>query len=226
MFAALPVFGLAFLQAVHLALSAFDDGVSVSLNGDTYVNKGLVGFGLIPSNFRESTGDTIGGIGSAIAIELGSWQVNTDGTFAGTFIVHPDRGFNVYVSLFFVRIPVISVDSDGTIDYQARTHNIDFVLNPYYGDANLTFADAQKTLNLTYISTLLEFDRNHTNTSGLDALAVRPAQKKSVTVPLPDPQMPIPSLEENHLTIDAEGIVVNTDGTHASGPSVALPFLI
>lgn len=69
--------------------------VSVKLNGQTYVNKGLVGFGLIPSNFRESTGDTLGGIGSAIAIKYGTWKA-TNTSFEGTFVVHPDRGFNVY----------------------------------------------------------------------------------------------------------------------------------
>ena len=31
--------------------------------------QGLVGFGLIPSDFKDSTGDTLGGIGSALAIK-------------------------------------------------------------------------------------------------------------------------------------------------------------
>lgn len=72
-------------------------------------------FGLIPSNFTDSTGtvmhisplytiidtvnpmpgDTLGGIGSAIAIKRGSFVSNSNGTFAGTFITQPDRGFNV-----------------------------------------------------------------------------------------------------------------------------------
>ena len=56
-----------------------------------------MGFGLIPSDFIESTGDTIGGIGSAIAIKRGTWTARSDGTFTGTLVVHPDRGFNVYV---------------------------------------------------------------------------------------------------------------------------------
>lgn len=69
--------------------------ISVKLNGQTYVNKGLVGFGLIPSNFRESTGDTLGGIGSAMAIKYGTWKATKTG-FEGTLVVHPDRGYNVY----------------------------------------------------------------------------------------------------------------------------------
>ena len=88
--------------------------VSVSLSGAAYVNKvrsscdchifypsinsflqGLVAFGLIPSNFKESTGDTLGGIGSAVAIKPASWKSNSDGSYSGTFVAHPDRGYNV-----------------------------------------------------------------------------------------------------------------------------------
>jgi hypothetical protein len=59
----------------------------------------LVGFGRIASNFTESTGDTLGGIGSAIAIKYGSWKADSSGkTFTGTLVVQPDRGFNVYVA--------------------------------------------------------------------------------------------------------------------------------
>lgn len=64
--------------------------------------KGLVGFGLIPSDFRESTGDTLGGIGSAIDLKHGSFgRTGSDGSFKGTFIMLPDRGFNMYVSFSF-----------------------------------------------------------------------------------------------------------------------------
>lgn len=43
------------------------------------------------------SGDTLGGIGSAIAIKPGSFKQNGDGTFGGTLITQPDRGFNVFV---------------------------------------------------------------------------------------------------------------------------------
>ena len=58
--------------------------------------QGLVGFGLIPSNFRDSIGDTMGGIGSAITLKRGTWKRSHDGTYTGTLLVQPDRGFNVY----------------------------------------------------------------------------------------------------------------------------------
>jgi hypothetical protein len=171
--------------------------VPVSLNGVTYINKGLVGFGLIPSNFKESTGDTLGGIGSAIAIKLGTWNAATDGSYTGTFVVHPDRGYNVI----------------STIDYQARQHEIDFVLHPYYDTASLSFTAAQQTLQLTYKNTVLQFERNNTKTSGLDALAVRAAGSGFPSIINADPQLPIPSNALPHLSLDIEGIVALTDGT-------------
>jgi hypothetical protein len=67
----------------------------VTIRGRTFVNKGLVGFGLIPHDARESTGDTIGSIGSAIAIKPGTWRSVKGGKFKGTLVVHPDRGYNV-----------------------------------------------------------------------------------------------------------------------------------
>ncbi|EIN10940.1 hypothetical protein PUNSTDRAFT_133002 [Punctularia strigosozonata HHB-11173 SS5] len=170
---------------------------STTLAGKTFVNKGLVAFGLIPSNFTESTGDTIGGIGSAIALKRGSFQRHANGTYTGTIIVQPDRGFNVIT----------------TINYQGRQHSIDFTLTPYYGTSALSFSDAQQTLKLNYKSTLLYFDRGHVKTSGLDALGIRPAEDGSPQDSLADPVMPIPNSTFNHLSVDAEGLVLNADGS-------------
>ncbi|KAJ7863981.1 esterase-like activity of phytase-domain-containing protein [Mycena olivaceomarginata] len=180
---------------VQAAASA---AVSVSLGGVTYVNQGLVGFGRIPSNFTESTGDTLGGIGSAITIKPGTWQELSNGSFTGTLVVQPDRGFNVI----------------STIDYQARRHELDFVLTPYYNSPNLSFAAAQKTFTLTYKNTVLEVERNNTKTSGLDPGAIRAAAPGFGTNPLADPQMPIASTAEPHLSVDAEGVVANADGSY------------
>ncbi|GLB38603.1 putative esterase-like activity of phytase [Lyophyllum shimeji] len=182
--------------AAHSARAA-SFPVPVSLNGITYVNKGLVGFGFIPSNFRESTGDTLGGIGSGIDIKFGTWRQTSAGTYTGTFVVTPDRGFNV----------------DGTMDFQARQHEIDFVFTPYYGSANLKSAGAQKTLALTYKNTVLRSERSHTKTSGLDPTAVRAAQSGYPQAVAADPEVPIASTSLPHLALDVEGIVSNSDGT-------------
>lgn len=55
----------------------------------------MVAFGLIPADFKDSTGDTFGGVGSAIAIQRGTWTQNSNGSYSGSLIVQPDRGFNM-----------------------------------------------------------------------------------------------------------------------------------
>ncbi|PPQ72093.1 hypothetical protein CVT26_006871 [Gymnopilus dilepis] len=169
---------------------------SATLDGVIYLNKGLVGFGLIPSNVTDSTGDTLGGYGGALAFKLGTFK-ESNGVYSGTLLARPDRGFNV----------------NGPIDYQARQHEIDFVLTPYYGTANLTFQAAQQTLQLTYRDTTLMFERQGKKTSGLDGDGVRAAQTGFQTNPLLDPALPIDSASDNRLVLDVEGVVANSDGT-------------
>ena len=102
--------------------------------------------------------------------------------------------------------------SETTIDYQARQHEIDFILTPYTKSKKLSFEDAQKTLKLSYQKTTLMFERNGVKTSGLDGLAVRPAQSEYPQVANADPEMPIPSSNYSHLSIDVEGLVAAADG--------------
>jgi hypothetical protein len=103
--------------------------------------------------------------------------------------------------------------NNGPMDYQARQHEIDFVLTPYTGSPNLSFTSAQKTLKLTYGNTTLMFEHNGKKTSGLDSTAVRAAQPGSQNNPFLDPQMPIVSTADNRLVLDVESLVGNQDGT-------------
>ncbi|KXN82128.1 hypothetical protein AN958_03182 [Leucoagaricus sp. SymC.cos] len=167
----------------------------VTLDGVTYINKGIVAFGLIPSDFKESTGDTIGGIGSAIALKPGTWSVGASGQFNGTLIVHPDRGYNV----------------EGTVNYQARHHEIDFTMTPYYDSKKLTYSAAQKTLILQYKKTVMEYGVSGKTTSGLDPQGVRmPSQATNSSFPQP---LPIVSASDDRLVLDVEGIIANADGS-------------
>jgi mRNA-degrading endonuclease toxin of MazEF toxin-antitoxin module len=166
--------------------------------------QGIVAFGLIPSNAKDSTGDTIGGIGSAIAIQPGSWNAKSDGTFTGKLVVQPDRGYNMRVPLACLAYhSELTPFSISTVDYQARQHEIDFTLTPYYDDDDLSFKKSQKTLALTYKSTLLYTGPNGQKTSGLDAL------NKTAT----NPPIPLPNSTYQHASFDCEGLVLNNDGT-------------
>lgn len=115
--------------------------------------------------------------------------------------------------------------SDHTIDYQARHHVVDFEFTPYYGVTPLSFTDAQKTLQLEYRKTVLHWDRKHTKTSGLDPLGVRPHQRGFPRDPHADPEMPIANATYDHLSVDAEGLVVNDDGTYVTAASPRLLHL-
>ncbi|KAJ3848209.1 esterase-like activity of phytase-domain-containing protein [Lentinula lateritia] len=159
---------------------------------------GIVGFGLIPSNFTDSLGDTLGGIGSGIAFKQTTWRSLSNGSYTGTLVVHPDRGYNVI----------------STVDYRSRQHEVDFIFTPYNGTDDLDFESAQTTLQLTYVNTILQFDRGGGNTSGLDALAVRAAESGFPTVAVADPEMPIANETYQHLTIDAEGLIAASDGSY------------
>lgn len=52
-------------------------------------------FSLSTSPLETYQGDTIGGIGSAIALKRGTFAKGPNGSFKGTLVVQPDRGFNV-----------------------------------------------------------------------------------------------------------------------------------
>ncbi len=104
------------------------------------------------------------------------------------------------------------IHRDGTIDWQGRQHQIDFVLTPYYAADNLDFDDALDTLKLTYRDTLLYTERTAQKTTGLDALAVRPAQTVSNNITIADPALPVAATNK-HLSLDAEGLVLNADAT-------------
>ncbi|PVF97559.1 hypothetical protein CPB86DRAFT_419569 [Serendipita vermifera] len=162
---------------------------SITINGKTFINKGLVAFGLLPADAKDSYGETLGGFGSAIAIKRGTFRANRDGTFTGKVLAQPDRGFNV----------------DRPIDWQTRLHTLSFTLKPYYGTANLSFADAQNTFKLEYLSTTLYTFRG-TPASGADPTYVKKFDGSSV-------QYPVVSANETHIVTDCEGLVENEDGT-------------
>lgn len=100
--------------------------------------------------------------------------------------------------------------SDSTINYQARRHALDFVLNPYYDSKNLSFTSAQETLTLKYRNTVLEYDVNRKNTSGLDPQSIRRPSLDRPSFPGP---LPIVSKHDDRLVLDVEGLVANKDGS-------------
>ncbi|KAL7411305.1 esterase-like activity of phytase-domain-containing protein [Mrakia frigida] len=166
-------------------------GTTTLFGGQAYVNKGLVGFGTLAADAKDSLGETIGGLGSAMEFVPGSWaRSGTSNLYTGTLITQPDRGHN----------------TDTTTDYVVRQQYLDITLTPNYDTATQTFEQGRKSVSMTYSKSLLYSDAAGVPVSGLDALGVRAATADS-------PALPIASATYDHLSLDAEGLVVNADGT-------------
>jgi len=118
-----------------------------------FTSKGLVAAARIPSNARDSNGETLGGFGSGMALVPGSWH-GAGGRFTATLAMLPDRGWN----------------TEGTSDYQARLQFFDLTLAPTNGAPH-----RQAGLALNYRKSLMLTDPAGVPTTGLDASGVRPA---------------------------------------------------
>jgi len=83
-----------FLRIVSLAGLAVASFVNqTTCNGKTYTYQELAGVGILSGNATDEFGDTIGGIGSAIALDRNSWMLEHDGSYSGILWALPDRGW-------------------------------------------------------------------------------------------------------------------------------------
>src|SRR5215472_10332933 len=121
---------------------------SVSFEGHTFINKGLVGVARVPSNAVDEFGETLGGFGSGMAMDLKSWHRNRDGSFGGTLHMLPDRGWN----------------TQGTTDFRGRLHRFEVTLNPLLSGTTTS----QNQLQLQYKSSALFHRWGGILTTGLD----------------------------------------------------------
>ncbi|GAA97532.1 uncharacterized protein L969DRAFT_68597 [Mixia osmundae IAM 14324] len=167
---------------------------SVTFNGVTYVNKGLVGYGSISASALDQFGDTLGGLGSAIAISPKSFR-RSGNRYAGALLMQPDRGHN----------------TQGTVAYPARVQAFSFVFTPYYATANQTLAQGGTSLPLNYLGGQEYQDREVSPrlTTGLDPNGIRPAFGAVPELPIATSNLPY-----GNLTFDSEGIAFASDGSH------------
>jgi hypothetical protein len=171
--------------ALLLLTAGFASAQSVSFEGQTFTNKGLVGVARVPSNAVDQFGETLGGFGSGMAMDLDSWHKNRDGSYGGTLYMLPDRGWN----------------TQGTVDYRGRLHRFEVTLNPLFSGSTTS----QNQLQLRYKSSTLFHRPGGILTTGLDPNAVQPKD-------LAFPDLPISS-SNNHISVDDEAVVHVGDGT-------------
>ncbi|EEH10815.1 conserved hypothetical protein [Histoplasma capsulatum G186AR] len=123
----------------------------VTCGGNTYNYHGLEGYGFVPSNAVDKYGDTMGGIGGALAIEQSSWHRKEDGTYEGIAWALPDRGWN----------------TNGTLNVQARIQKLSLSFKPSR-EASVK-KPSQPNLQIKHLDTVLLTGPDGTPTTGLDA---------------------------------------------------------
>ncbi|RAQ44403.1 hypothetical protein AFGD_008091 [Aspergillus flavus] len=167
--------------------------------GTTYAYTGLEGYGFIPSNATDKYGDTIGGIGSSIAIKPDSWRRTAPNTYSGIVYALPDRGWN----------------TNGTLNFQPRIHKIALTLTLTHN------ASAQHpsppNLHLKYLDTILLTGPDGLPTTGLDADVTGAASYPGY------PPLPAATYVGDgfggagpggkRISLDPEGLAIDNDGS-------------
>jgi hypothetical protein len=126
-------YGTPFLDTTAPTLSS-----TVSLGGQNYVNKGLVGVGVFATNVIDGRGDTFGSF-SSFKVDHNTWRKNANGSYSGTLYALPDRGYNVA----------------GLIAYPARIQQMALSFTPDYTANNVS--QTQLTLSLQSTITITDF---------------------------------------------------------------------
>lgn len=90
---------------------------SATLDGQTFVNHGLVGVGRLSAATRDFRGETLGSF-SSMALDPASWRRLADGAYTGVFWTLPDRGPNDVGPI------------EGTTDYANRIHTHRIIFRP------------------------------------------------------------------------------------------------
>ncbi len=159
---------------------------TASLGGHAYVNHGLVGVGRLPANSRDKFGETIGSF-SALTHDAKSWRRNADGSYAGTFYMQPDRGYN----------------NPGTTNWRARFFTLAISFSPEPAGTS-----RQNQVGISVADTTLMTEADGTPLTALDT-AAGAAGVRAATALLPS----FPQGFNGRISIDAEGIARLADGS-------------
>ena len=178
---------------------------SVTLNGQTFTNQGLVGAGRLSASVKDFRGESIGSF-SSMAIDLKSWR-RTGGGYSGKLFTLPDRGPNNIAGLS---------TPDGTTDYHDRVHTFDFTLSPSSSGAVLPQSPAsQNQLSLNPTGGFLLKDSTGADFTGRDPLGGT-VVRNGITYP----QSTDPALA-GRLSMDPEAITFLADGSFYVGDEYA-----
>lgn len=78
--------------------------------GKKYTYERLAGYGFVASDAVDKFGDNLGGLGSAIFVEKGSWKKKGDGSYKGTLWALPGK-FSISTVKYINADPVIQTEA-------------------------------------------------------------------------------------------------------------------
>ena len=166
--------------------------VSVTLNGSTFVNQGMVGTARLPATLTDFNGETLGSF-SGMAMDLKTWRRAADGSYSGIFFTLPDRGPN-------------GIGGLTTTNYAGRLNRFSLSFNPYTGTTAL--ASNVQQMQLTQQGGLLLRDSTGQLFTGRD-----PQSGVLVRDGISYPTPPAGDLGAGKIALDAEGVAFLQDGT-------------
>ena len=135
-------------QVAGVSHAEYSNPMTVTFNGATFVNHGLVGAGRLPSTLHDFRGDSLGSF-SGLAVH--GWHRNADGTYAGSLLTLPDRGYNAkeIYSDFAARIETLNMTfaprADGANPPLSPDSQNALVLKPAGGIVLTDFAGHETT---------------------------------------------------------------------------------
>lgn len=193
------------LSSISAALPQTGGGTTApvsttSCNGKTYTYEQLAGYGFIPDNARDKFGDTIGGIGSAIAVDRNSWQ-RVGNSYTGLMYALPDRGWN----------------TQGTLNVQGRIHKFIVTFTP--NEAATVANPSKPNLQFRYLDTTLLSDPKLKPVTGLDGAITPPYLQFSFVGETPSTNYTGdgyggPGAGDTRVVVDSEGLVLGPGGSY------------
>ena len=176
------------------------DSTSVTLNGATFVNQGLVGSARLPANLHDFNGETLGSF-SGMAIDLKTWRRGVDGAYTASMFTLPDRGPN-------------NIGGFTTTNYAARLNKFQLKLNPYTGSAAV--ASNVQQMTLTQDGGFLLRDATGQLFTGRD-----PQSGVLVRDGIRYPTPPAGDAGAGKIALDAEAVAFLNDGSFYVGDEYA-----
>ena len=187
--------------------------------GSTYKYAGLAGYGFIPSNATDKYGDTIGGIGSSIAIDQSSWHKIGLDRYSGVVYTLPDRGWQDIHPKIKTKPPTNRIQEHKRHPELPITHP-QIHHNPKTGTKRNPQTPippkhpSPPNIHLKYLDTILLTDPTGAPTTGLDADITGHASFRGF------PPLPVSTYSGNgygssgaggkRVSIDTEGLALDT----------------